>query len=79
MGGVWGTGGMTDLWTEVNHVDGVGSIPDVSTNYYHGDHLGSARLVSNVNGYPTWRGTYLPFGYEWNAQATPNNYKFTGK
>lgn len=30
-------------------------------------------------GYPTWSATYLPFGQEWNPQATVNHYKFTGK
>jgi RHS repeat-associated protein len=35
--------------------------------------------MTSVNGYPVWSATYLPFGQEWNPQATVNHYKFTGK
>jgi RHS repeat-associated protein len=34
--------------------------------------------MSSVNGYPVWQATYLPFGYEKNAQTSQNAYKFTG-
>lgn len=47
--------------------------------YYHGDHLGSARLMTDSGGNVTWSATYLPFGQEWNPQATANHYKFTGQ
>jgi RHS repeat-associated protein len=47
--------------------------------YYHADHLGSARLMTDSSGNPVWSATYLPFGTEWNPQATTNHYKFTGK
>ena len=63
----------------MQHLSGVGSNSDVSTNYYHGDHLGSQRLMTDTNGYPTWSATYLPFGQEWNPQITVNHYKFTGQ
>ena len=48
-------------------------------HYYHGDHLGSARLMTDSGGNVTWSATYLPFGQEWNPQATTNHYKFTAK
>jgi len=51
----------------------------LNTSYYVGDHLGSAQFLVNGYGYPIWSATYLPYGYEYNAQLTPNHYKFTGK
>jgi RHS repeat-associated protein len=71
-------GGGTNAYV-VDHEVGVGWFPDETTKYYHGDHLGSARLMTSVNGYPVWSATYLPFGQEWNPQSTTNHYKFTGK
>jgi len=53
--------------------------PALSTVYYHGDQIGSSRLITNYNGYPVWRGTFLPYGEEYNAQIGTNHYKFTGK
>ncbi len=71
--------GMTGVGYQANHCcDGVGA-PDTTTVYYHGDHLGSQRLITNTDGYPTWSATYLPFGQEWNPEITVNHYKFTGK
>jgi RHS repeat-associated protein len=63
---------------EVSHVSSEVQYPDQTTTFYHGDHLGSARLMSSVNGYPVWQATYLPFGYEKNSQSGVNAYKFTG-
>src|ERR1700674_601113 len=53
--------------------------PAMSTVYYHGDQIGSARLITNYNGYPVWQGTLLPYGGEYDAQIGANHYKFTGK
>src|SRR6185437_11317227 len=53
--------------------------PNFTTTYYSGDQLGSARMMTSENGYPVWSGDFLPFGQEWNAQATVNHYKFTGQ
>ncbi len=69
---------MTGVGYEVNHVSGDGFVWSTTTTYYHGDHLTSSRLITTVSGYPTWSGTFLPFGQEWNPQITVNNYKFTG-
>ncbi len=51
----------------------------LGVRYYHADHLGSARLMTDASGNQAWSATYLPFGQEWNPQATTNHYKFTGK
>ncbi len=69
---------MTGVGYEVNHVSGDGFVWLTTTTYYHGDHLSSSRIITTVSGYPTWSGTFLPFGQEWNPQITVNNYKFTG-
>src|SRR5262249_18126568 len=53
--------------------------PALATSFYHGDHLGSSRLITSFGGWPVWQATYLPYGYEWNAQPTANHYKFTRK
>lgn len=53
-------------------------VPSTGLLYYHADHLGSARMLTNSNGFPVWEGTYRPFGEELNAQGTVNTYKFTG-
>ena len=50
----------------------------LGVHYYHGDHLGSARLMTDSSGNQSWSAAYLPFGQEWNPQATTNHYKFTG-
>jgi RHS repeat-associated protein len=71
--------GETGVGYEINHVQGVALEPSQSTTFYHGDYLGSARAMTNANGYPLWAATYLPFGQEWNLEQTVNNYKFTGK
>ncbi|MGH9374959.1 MAG: RHS repeat-associated core domain-containing protein [Terriglobia bacterium] len=75
---VWGTAGVTGRGYEVNFNPNAGTVPDVDTNYYHEDSLGSARMMTSVDGYPVWKGTYLPFGAEWNPQMTVGNYKFAG-
>jgi RHS repeat-associated protein len=64
---------------EANHWTNPFPDPSVTTTYYHGDHLGSARLTTGADGYPTCSATFLPFGQEWNPQITVNHYKFTGK
>ncbi len=74
----WGTSNSTRN-SSVRHLSNVGWLPDVSTSYYHQDHLGSSRLMTGFGGWPIWSGTFLPFGMESNAQATVNNFKFTGQ
>jgi RHS repeat-associated protein len=74
-----GTSGVSGRSYEISHASGVTVSPDVTTNYYHSDHLGSALMMSSVNGYPVWQSTYLPFGYEYNSQTGANRYKFSGK
>jgi len=78
---IYGTSGVTGVGYAVDHDPGVvggSNFSDNMTNYYHGDQLGSARLMTSVDGYPVWSATYLPFGQEWNPQMTVNHYKFTG-
>ncbi len=82
---LWGSAGMTGTSATVNHSGGEGAHQAVTTTYYHGDHLGSSRLLSSADGYPTWQGTYYPYGMEYTPPgstdntATVNHYKFTGK
>src|SRR5438874_7349813 len=45
----------------------------------NGDQIGSSRLMTSGQGWPIWQGTFLPYGEEYNAQISSNNYKFTGK
>ncbi len=77
--------GTTGPTYSVTHVPNLGNVSDQTTTFYHGDHLGSSRLLSNANGYPTWQGTYYPYGMEYTPPtstdntATVNNFKFTGK
>ncbi len=77
--------GTTGPTYSVTHVPNLGNVTGQTTTFYHGDHLGSSRLLSNANGYPTWQGTYYPYGMEYTPPAstdnlaTVNNYKFTGK
>jgi RHS repeat-associated protein len=73
-----GSSGVTNRLYEVLHSSNVSQSPDETTVFYHNDHVGSSRMMSNANGYPTWQATYLPFGYEYNPQPTTNNYRFTG-
>jgi RHS repeat-associated protein len=86
------TTGQTSVSLQVSNTSGVSGIsywpahyeneaiyPQVTTTYYHSDHVGSSRLLTNWYGYPTWSGTFLPFGQEWSPEITTNTYKFTGK
>jgi RHS repeat-associated protein len=75
---IWGDSTSTRAY-EINRDPAAGPYPTVTTTYYHGDHLGTSRVLTSENGYPVWSGTFLPFGAEFNPQATTNNYKFTGK
>src|SRR5215471_17937876 len=43
------------------------------------EHLEALRLLTAGGGWPTWQGTFLPYGEEYNPQVTSNHYKFTGK
>ena len=81
---VYPSAGMTGVSYGVQHAGGQGIYADATTTFYHGDHLGSSRLLSGPDGYPTWQGTYYPYGAEYiapgaNNNSTVNNYKFTGK
>jgi RHS repeat-associated protein len=75
---LWWNPGVSSATATIDHTSNLGS--DASNvAYYHGDQIGSSRLTSNYWGYPSWSGTYTPFGQDVNAQATTNHYKFTGK
>ena len=81
---VYPSAGMTGVSYGVQHAGGQGVYADATTTFYHGDHLGSSRLLSGPDGYPTWQGTYYPYGAEYiapgvNNNTTVNHYKFTGK
>ncbi len=77
--------GMTGLSYGVTHVPNLGNATAQTTTFYHGDHLGSSRMLSSADGYPTWQGTYYPYGMEYTPPtstdntATVNHYKFKGK
>jgi RHS repeat-associated protein len=75
---VAGSSGSTRAYGII-HLGGAICCAEDTTTYYHSDPLGSARLMTNYNGYPVWSATYLPFGTELSPQLTPNHYKFTGK
>ncbi len=66
------------------HNPGQSTNVDGTTRYYAGDQLGSARLLTNTNGYPIWEETYYPYGMEYTDSgstansSTVNNYKFAG-
>jgi RHS repeat-associated protein len=64
---------------EMAHSTGLGTDIADTTLYYHGDQIGSARVMTDANGYLVWQATYLPYGGEFNPEPTNNHYKFTGK
>jgi len=72
----WSSGN-SGVGYEINHWSGYD--PATTTTYYHGDHLGSERLTTSENGYPTWSATYAPYGMDLTSQITVNHNKFTGK
>ena len=74
-----GSAGVTGRAYSIEHVTGIGSSADATTTFTHGDHLGSARMTSGYNGYPTWKNTYYPWGGGYNPQSTVTHYKFTGQ
>ena len=81
---MWGTAGVTGRTMTADHSISAGSNQAFTTTFYHGDHLGSARMSSGPDGWPTWQGTYYPYGAEYiapgvNNNSTVNHYKFTGK
>jgi len=45
-----GTSGVSGRMYEVHHLADITGTPDETTNYYAADQIGSARLVTNVNG-----------------------------
>jgi RHS repeat-associated protein len=47
-----------------------------TVNFMYTDYLGSVRVVSDPT---TWYRNYYPFGEEYGALGTSNEYKFTGK
>jgi RHS repeat-associated protein len=75
----FGSAGMTQTSATIHDCVGAGCAPINTTTYYHGDQIDSSRLLTNGTGYPVWQGTFLPFGEEYNAEATTNHYKFTSK
>ena len=62
---MWGTAGVTGRSISVEPRHRLRARSDQTTTFYHGDHLGSSRLLSSANGYPTWQGTYYPYGMEY--------------
>ena len=76
---MWGTAGVTGRTMTAQHQGGAGADPALTTTYYHGDHLGSARMSSGPDGWPTWQNTYYPWGSGYNPQSTVTHYKFTGQ
>ncbi len=75
---------MTGRALLAQHNPGQGTNVDGTTTFYAGDQLGSARLLTNTNGYPIWEETYYPYGVEYTDSgstansSTVNNYKFAG-
>ncbi len=47
-----------------------------SFHFFHSDHLGTALVITDENGTPTWRGEYFPFGEEYSSEGTPSRYRF---
>ncbi len=72
-----GSTGVTGRAYMVDHLTGLGAQPAYTTNFIHPDHLGSARMVTSTNGYPTYQATLLPYGYDLEQQSALNQYKFT--
>ncbi len=77
MGAPYGSSGVTGRGYEVLHWPSMWA--EGGTYFVHGDHLGSTVMLTNISVWPVWRSTYLPHGYEWNAQATGENLKYTGQ
>ena len=70
---------MTGRTMTADHSISAGSNQAFTTTFYHGDHLGSSRMSSGADGYPTWQNTYYPWGGGYNPQSTVTHYKFTGQ
>jgi RHS repeat-associated protein len=75
---VTATSSITGATSQVNR-DAAAGPKIYSVHYYHGDQVSSSRLLTSGQGWPVWQGTFLPFGEEYNPQASSNNYKFQGK
>ena len=73
------TPGVTGLNVTTARDNSVATNTTLSVQYYHGDQIGSSRLLTGGDGWPTWQGTFLPFGEEYSSSFTNNHYKFTGK
>ena len=67
---------MTGRTYGVDHVSNLVATPDLTTAYLHSGWLESGRMISSVDGYPTWQATYLPYGYEYNAQPGVDNVNY---
>ncbi len=54
--------------------------PSGTVHYYFSDHLGSATVITDVNGNVTGKDYYFPYGGTvYTYGSDPNHYKFTGK
>jgi RHS repeat-associated protein len=77
--------GETRMVTKIGRADGSFTNEEKLKQYwYHSDHLGSAQLISNVDGEEYERIEYTPYGELWieKASAATNidiPYRFTGK
>ncbi len=62
-------------------LSGMSAIPASAqqVEYYHLDALGSVRAVTNASGAVIVRHDYEPYGREWNAPASSDTRRFTGK
>jgi RHS repeat-associated protein len=77
--------GETRLVTKIGRADGSFTNEEKLKQYwYHSDHLGSAQLISNVDGEEYERIEYTPYGELWIEKASAASnidipYRFTGK
>jgi RHS repeat-associated protein len=77
--------GETRLVTKIGRADGSFTGEEKAKQYwYHSDHLGSAQLITNVEGEEYERIEYTPYGELWVERASAASnidipYRFTGK
>jgi RHS repeat-associated protein len=58
----------------------IAKVAPTATSYFHKDHLGSATVLTNVNGASAEGTEYMPFGeMRSHTGTTTSNYKFTGQ
>src|SRR5437870_9150168 len=50
-----------------------------TTTYLHEDHIGSIRFVSSSTGSPVFSSNYIPYGPQYGASGTPDEFLYAGK